>query len=42
MFFYKWYVDRKRCLTIEQKTSTNLELRLDTSELGYNKYHKMR
>ena len=35
MFFINGMLIENDALTIEQKTSTNLELRLDTSELGY-------
>ena len=36
MFFITGMLIENDALTIEQKTSTNLELRLDTSELGYS------
>ena len=36
MFFINGMLIENDALTIEQKTSTNLELRLDTSELGYS------
>ena len=35
MFFINGMLVENNALTINQKTSTNLELRLDSSELGY-------
>jgi len=35
MFFINGMLVENDALTIEQKASTNLELRLDTSSLGY-------